>query len=159
LKNSLTIFFLTTFLVSTGQQNNVDGYYSSNFAVSGWFGTQILLNTDKTFIYQYTGDLFNDKATGSYKVVNDTIFLEFTPELIDTITYVITDSTGKEVKFKPPQPVNHAAGARPQKLLHRRDKLLIVKSDGQILKKARDGKGKKREYYLLRQNGHSWTYW
>jgi len=52
--------------VSTFGQKRLTGYYSSNKAQLGFFVTQIQLNEDSTFKYEFSGDLAYDNGTGKY---------------------------------------------------------------------------------------------
>ena len=166
LSKLISLIFLFIFVIHSvdGQPNKVTGYYSSNFAIIGWFSVQILLSSDSTFKYQYIGDLTNDKAKGIYKVVKDTVYLEFEdtyveswPDLLDTVTYISTDTTGKEITLT--VDFNQPTSPRPQKLLFKGRKLLIMNSDGQVEKRIEDRKGRLRNFYLKKNENHTWTDW
>jgi len=137
-----------------GQQNKIIGNYRSNFAELGFFVTQIELLPDSTFEYEFSGDLFYDRAKGKYKVHNDTIYFEYYSEKIDTTTVTYIDSTGKVFKYKMPPMSNYAKHLRPNKLYYRKRKLFAINSDEELPIKNDNVKGQTRRYYLIRRKGH-----
>ena len=71
-------------LISCRSTHNVAGTYVSNFAVHGFFGTRINLNTDSTFGYRMRGDMMFDTSNGRYKVDGRYLVLYHEPFKPDT---------------------------------------------------------------------------
>lgn len=138
--------------IAFGQKSKIPGYYISNYAELGFFVTQIELFEDSTFKYEFSGDLFLDKANGKYKVKKDTIYFEYHPEQIDTTTYTFTDSTGEVFNFKKRQMPNYSEHLRPHRLRYKKGKLYAIKADIQKPEKKNIVKRRIKKYYLVRRN-------
>jgi len=124
-------------------QNKVKGHFVSNFAMAGWFDTQIQLNDDSTFKYQLIGDLFYDLTQGTYTIDKDTIKLAFDKEpLFDTLR-ISGDST-----VIIPLPNNPATANRPNNLLFKNRKLFKIGDNGQVIKKYQ-GFSKMRQFIFF----------
>jgi hypothetical protein len=66
LKTILALLFVC--LTSCINERNIAGRYKSNFAVHGFFGTSIYLNSDSSFNYRMSGDLSYDTSIGHYTI-------------------------------------------------------------------------------------------
>jgi hypothetical protein len=91
--NWVPIVFLVLIVFGrlNAQVNKIAGFYSDNFPGNGFFMTFIQLNTDSTFKYEEGGDLQDDKAIGTYRLVKDTLFLIYKPSKYDTLYYTKDD--------------------------------------------------------------------
>jgi hypothetical protein len=75
MKFSLLILFL--FLINV-QHGNVEGeYYNS-------FGSKLKINTDSTFLYNWSFDTASSWSEGKWRLKNDTIYFEIIP-VFDTL--------------------------------------------------------------------------
>lgn len=74
-------FISVVFLLSSCATNkNIEGKYKSNFADLGFFITTINLKHDKTFDYNFSGDLANQDLTGTYIIDKSFLYLKFSKE-------------------------------------------------------------------------------
>ncbi len=74
-------FILIIFALNSCASNkNLEGNYKSNFADLGFFITTINLKNDKTFEYNFSGDLVNQELTGTYKIDKNLLYLKFSKE-------------------------------------------------------------------------------
>lgn len=139
----ISLFFSLLSIQTKAQVNKVYGFYVSNFPISEFFTTQIQLNTDSTFKYEWWGDMRNDLAIGSYEVNNDTILLTYIPSKYDTLYFWKDDTTGADTniiwhyKTYNPTKQDHAIklknydlvsyiGNRPLKFYYKHQKLLLL---------------------------------
>lgn len=134
-------------------QDSIIGCYSSNFAIIGWFGLHLKLNSDSTFDYLFAGDLFYDKISGNYTIQGKYIELNF-PLNTDSLTLNWEDSLCNLHSFKFPVPENISANNRPSKLKYVNDKLIIYNRFGKIIRKERNKNMRKRKYYLMKHLDH-----
>lgn len=143
------IFLLLLNFESVNSQTTINGCYSSNFAIIGWFGTQIKLNDDKSFEYLFSGDLFYDKIGGTYEIVKEQIILNYKKNT-DTLKITMSDSTGNLVTHRFPMPDNSAANNRPSKLKLKGSRLIIYDGRGKIVRRKMNSREKWRKYYLIK---------
>jgi hypothetical protein len=143
------IFIFLIKLKSVNCQNSITGCYSSNFAIIGWFGTQIKFNDDKSFEYLFAGDLFYDKITGTYVVAKNQIILNYQKD-IDSLEITITDSTGNLIPYKFLMPENSAINYRPSKLKIKGNRFLIYDRKGKIIRRKMNSREKWQKYYLVK---------
>ena len=68
MKKSLFLIFLIIFSNNLIGQEKIFGYYTSNVAELGFFGTKIRLNKDYTFEYEFSGDLINQTGKGTFEI-------------------------------------------------------------------------------------------
>lgn len=141
-------FFLIVFIpIQIVSQTTVKGCYVNNFAIIGWFGTQIQFNEDSTFNYLFAGDLYHDRIDGVYSIKNDTIYLEYI-ERTDTTYLEIREPDG--VKRIPIiRPKNQASGYRPVKLLIKKGKLLIYREEDQFIRYQYNANHRRQRYFLI----------
>lgn len=157
-KNKSAFLILITFIFSfqvaatKAQVNKVAGFYADNFYAYGFFATFIQLNPDSTFKYEWGGDMEDDRAIGTYKIINDTVFLTYLPSKYDT-SYYIKDTlystigssdSGRLHLFVINHPavikkytISYHIDHRPSKFYYRHKKLLCV-YDGSIVHKIQD---------------------
>lgn len=74
------IFTLLIFLVSCSSTKNLNGKYRSNKAELGFFITEINFKNQNDFEYKFSGDLQHTELNGTYKIINDNVFLKFNTE-------------------------------------------------------------------------------
>ena len=134
------MIFITFFFSSClkAQTSDIVGYYSSNFAVSGFFIQRVELKGDGTFKYERSGDMQYQMGKGTYSVNNDTIYFTYLPTKYDTVTY-------KKVKYvlnaeEPPKFFldtveiteldSSSFGHRPYKLLFKQSELHFISDSG-----------------------------
>lgn len=128
-----TLLILIFFSNYSNGQKNIPGYYISNFAESGWFVTEILLNEDSSFKYRFSGDLFYDVTGGKYEIKNDTIFFKFEEFKPDSFLIINNnDSTW----FQDAR-INHAEHLRPQKMFFSKNKLFRIDGKGNVIKEKK----------------------
>ena len=87
----MRLFLILLFTVSSifsFSQNNIVGEYS-------YYTFTINIYEDSTFHIEYHFDLITDIGHGSYKIVNDTLFLEYTQLFDTTYYYDSIDPTNK----------------------------------------------------------------
>ncbi|MDR7370167.1 hypothetical protein [Flavobacterium aquidurense] len=77
MKNTSFLPILFLLLISCNSRKNLIGTYRSNFAVHGFFVTQIKFNPDSTTEYRMAGDLMNENLTGRFKVSNNIAYIKF----------------------------------------------------------------------------------
>lgn len=150
MKFCITIF-ISLRLGDVFSQNSIQGCYSSNFSIIGWFATEIKFNEDKSFDYLFAGDLYYDKLQGKYEMVENDIFLYF-PNNSDSLDISVTDSTGNLITHRFPAPKNIASNFRPSKLRIKNEKLLIFDQKGRRIKRKMNSKEKWQSYYLTKSN-------
>ncbi|ARS35677.1 hypothetical protein CA264_09620 [Pontibacter actiniarum] len=105
----------------------------------------------------------SDKANGIYKLKSDTIYLAYNPEQPDEFIMSLPDSARQT--FKALEVPNYAAANRPYKLLYRKEKLLEINEEGEVVRR-KEGESrnrrwllwgdyymKKRKYYLEKRPG------
>jgi hypothetical protein len=87
----LIVFFAFTSLhcanPAKSQSNNIAGYYASNFHSAGYLEdyVQLELHADFTFKFYWCRYSGNYHASGTYKVVYDTVLLSYQPSKFDTV--------------------------------------------------------------------------
>ena len=81
--NILSLLFLYR-LFSCRSTKNIAGKYATNFASGGFFGTTIILKSDSTLNYTFSGDIIYHFVTGSYKVSDNKIYMLFDKKILDT---------------------------------------------------------------------------
>jgi hypothetical protein len=79
----LILLFLCS-IFSCRSTKNIAGKYATNFASGGFFGTTIILKSDSTLSYKFSGDLIYHFVTGTYKISNNKIYMLFDKEILDT---------------------------------------------------------------------------
>jgi len=151
----LILGLFATSLISCSSTNNVAGTYTSNFAVNGFFGTRINLNTDSTFGYRMRGDMMFDTSNGHYKVDNNYIVLYHEPYKPDTSEYV---KYGKEAVLLSYALSTNNHLAKPEKYLVRHRKLFICDTYGRIIKKQ-FGYSKRRQFILFGKHWYKKRYY
>lgn len=127
LSTLLTLIFFSNY--STAQKN-IQGYYISNYAESGWFVYEILLQYDSTFKYRYSGDLSFDVGAGKYKIKNDTVFFKFEEYKPDSFLIINNNDSTWILDTRR----NHAEHLRPQKMYFSKSKLFRIDGKGNIIK-------------------------
>jgi len=73
----IILFFISTVLFSCKLNQEITGKYHSNFAQSGFFITEITLNPDKSFHYEFTGDLSHQELDGNFIISGNKLYLKF----------------------------------------------------------------------------------
>lgn len=136
------ILYLTFIGYYARGQHKVTGHYVTNLAESGWFTTQIQLNKDQTFKYQFKGDLSNDLAHGTFTINGDTIKLNYETHASIELTPQIA---GDSAEFKSYFP-NLSELNRPQELLYKNGKLWFLNEKGQI---KRTALGYRRQFLIF----------
>ncbi|MBD3906936.1 hypothetical protein NAL32_19890 [Chryseobacterium sp. Ch-15] len=76
----LKFILIITILNSCASNKKIEGKYTSNFADLGFFITTINLKDDKTFEYNFSGDLVNQELTGTYIIDKNLLYLKFSKE-------------------------------------------------------------------------------
>lgn len=145
------VIFISLSLGDVFGQNSIQGCYSSNFPIIGWFSTEIKFNEDKSFDYVFAGDLYYDKIQGKYEMVENDIFLYF-PNNSDSLDISVKDSLGNLITHRFPAPKNNAVNFRPSKLRIKNEKLLIFDQKGRRIKRKMNSKDKWQSYYLTKSN-------
>ncbi len=148
IKFCLLLFLVFNFSI-VKSQNSIAGCYSSNFAIIGWFGTNIKLNDDKSFEYLFSGDLFYDKTVGTFDVYKNCIILNF-KQNTDSLQISFSDSTGNLTTSKFPKPENNSAQNRPSKLKIKKNKLIIYDRQGKRVRREMNSKERWQKYYLVK---------
>lgn len=131
--------------ISCTSTNNIAGTYRSNFAVNGFFGTTITMNSDSTFSYRMRGDLMFDTSNGHYKIQKKYVVLYHLPFQPDTSEY---KTLGKEAVLLSYalSTNNHLNG--PEKYLIGRKKLFVCDRSGKAVKRN-IGYSKRRKFLLF----------
>jgi len=80
---SLSIVF-TFLLFACNSTRNIFGIYRSKFAVNGFFGTRVKLNSDSTFTYRMSGDMVYDTAAGQFQVHQRFLILRYKSLAVDS---------------------------------------------------------------------------
>jgi len=142
-------FFLLVHGLSVNCQSSLLGCYVSNFAIIGWFGTNLELNEDKSFTYLFAGDLYYDKIEGTYELVKNEVILTY-PACTDSLEISFRDSIGNLVSRKFPLPENNAANYRPSKLRIKRNKLVIYDQHGKRVCRKMNSREKWQKYFLVK---------
>lgn len=127
LSTLLTLIFFSNY---SSAQKNILGYYISNYAESGWFVYEILLQDDFNFKYRFSGDLFYDVTEGKYEIKKDTVlfqFVEFKPD-----SFLIINNNDSTWFLDTRR--NHAEHLRPQKMFFSKNKLFRIDGKGNIIK-------------------------
>lgn len=145
------LFFTIQVQQFTIAQESIQGCYSANFAVAGWFGLQMEFNEDNTFSYLFSGDLFYDKASGTYNKIGNEIILNF-KTITDSIEISMLDSLGNMVTHYYPAPENIASNHRPTSLLFRKDHLILFDENGQKIRRQYSHGNRRKKYYLIKRN-------
>ncbi len=70
-------FSILILLVSCSIHKNVNGKYRSNIASLGFFITEIVLKSDNTFNFKFSGDLQHQELDGVYKIKKNKLYLRF----------------------------------------------------------------------------------
>ncbi len=128
--------FIISLLILTGfnfcySQNRQYGRYKN---LKRYWGDEFTLNKDSTFIYycnnKTPGNIeFTDSSFGRYKLVGDTIFLNY---LFNNYHPFLSDSPKDSLKWEIIEPHGYF-GNRPQKLYWRRKRLYyIIEETGEI---------------------------
>jgi len=134
-----SIFMICLAQMAFGQSDKITGYYSSNFAILGFFVTQVQLDSDGTFIYDMRGDLSHDHEKGTYSFDKDTVYLNYPGRFVDTcdskVLWYTTDLNGHRVNY------SHKG---PDKFYYQSNKLFILDDSGKLFY------SKKSDYYLLK---------
>lgn len=130
-------------------QHSIQGCFNANFAIAGWFGLQMEFYEDQTFSYLFAGDLFYDKASGTYDRRGKEIILSFKP-MTDSIEISMPDSLGNMITSHFPAPENIASNHRPTRLLMKKDHLILYDENGQIVRRKYSHGNRRKRYYLTR---------
>lgn len=80
---TLSVFLLITF-ISCNSTKDISGTYRSKFAVLGFFGTRVVLNSDSSFTYRIRGDVSYDTAAGQYTIQRKFLILNYRPLISDS---------------------------------------------------------------------------
>ena len=136
---------IVLFLISCRSTNNIAGTYRSNFAVLGFFGTRINLNTDSSFGFRMRGDMNFDTSKGYYKVDNKYLALYHEPFKPDTSDY---EKYGKEAVLTRYALSTNNHLDNPEKYLIGNKKLFVCDTAGQVIKKQ-FGYSKCRQYLIF----------
>jgi len=75
LKKNLLLIFIIIISSNLFGQEKIFGYYSSNVAEFGFFGTKIRLNKNYTFDYEFSGDLIHQTGKGKFEITNENVIL------------------------------------------------------------------------------------
>jgi hypothetical protein len=116
---------------------NIVGHYKNIDHILGLgFVTILDLKSDSTFEYKYSGDIFGDKAIGTYAITKKVILLQYkTPDydsayIIEKQTINTTPPATTESK-RPFRITNSVAYLRPIELKRRGNKLVVIKISDQ----------------------------
>ena len=141
---NLTAIYTTLILgfSSCNSTKNISGTYGSNFAIIGFFGTEINLKSDATFSYRMRGDMMGDTANGKYQVKDRFLILYYDPPIVDTTLYA---NYGKEATLISQALTN--TPSRPYKFFIAHDKLFVADTLGNI-NKLRQGLSRHKKYLL-----------
>lgn len=143
------LFFTIQVQQFTLTQESIQGCYSANFAVAGWFGLQMEFKEDQTFTYLFAGDLFYDKVSGIYNKFGNEIILNF-KTITDSIEISMPDSLGYMITHFYPAPENIASNQRPTRLLIRKDHLVLFDENGQKIRRQYNHGNRRKRYYLTK---------
>lgn len=64
-------------MISCKSNQSITGKYRSNFADLGFFIEEIDLKQDKSFHYEFSGDLEDTQLDGNFKINDNTLYLRF----------------------------------------------------------------------------------
>lgn len=118
-----------------------------------YFGNDLVLYQDSTFINKWSYDLTVIWETGDWKIINDTIYV-LPRHIFDTVNCKNRDSLILSFDSKPDRisceelqnKIGYTSFQRdtliPFKLVDRDDKLYLVDKNGKLLRKAPKGKQK-----------------
>jgi hypothetical protein len=146
MRYALTILFV--FILINASPQKYIGSYISNFAEFGFFITQLKLNEDSTFICINSGDMTYFRDKGRYSVKNDRLLLQFESR-IDTLGF-LNDTT---ILGLNPRVINVVKNPiieiydnkdRVNEYVIKRNKLLSVRKDGTISRRAKGVKKLKK---------------
>jgi hypothetical protein len=132
-----TVLFIFTLAVSCQSTKKISGTYYSNFAVIGFFGTKINFKSDSTFDYRFSGDLFRDQATGTYKIEGRLVKLSFDPDTTDyeSLAMMVKDSLGNIVRTLHTPLIRPIDLPRPSQLKISGTRLLTYDDQGKIVRR------------------------
>jgi hypothetical protein len=134
-------------LSSCNSPKVIAGTYTSNFAVRGFFMTQIKLHSDSTLEYRYWGDMAFDTATANYRLVKNRLYLKYYPIKVDTSNWTRLRQQGITIMENE---LNRYGKSAPFQLLVRDNKLFLVDSNGTVIKRKADRKEKRKKYFLIK---------
>lgn len=145
------LFLFISILVhkSSIGQHSITGCFNANFAIAGWFGLQMEFNEDNTFSYLFAGDLFYDKASGTYDRIGNDIILSF-KSITDSIEISFPDSLGNLVTYHIPAPEDIASNCRPSRLMKRKDHMILFNKNGQKVRREYIHGNRRKRYYLMK---------
>jgi hypothetical protein len=128
-------------------------YFGKYKAVNHLYGlpevTNLQLNRNLSFDYEYTYDLFSDHVSGTFKLSGDTVILIYHTEN-EWVKFPVVDTVKRDYSSKGKQSffistidthyislptLNYAKHMRPEKLLYQRNRLIPIK-DGTIIGKG-----------------------
>jgi hypothetical protein len=89
-----------------------------------------------------------DTATAYYKVDGNKINLTYYPIQFDTTLWSELRKYGGDGIIK--EEINRYGHSAPQALQFKKGKLFLYDKDGQLIKRKRNAKNKKRRFYLAR---------
>ncbi|HEU4789996.1 MAG TPA: hypothetical protein VFS71_09945 [Flavobacterium sp.] len=154
------LLILVSLLISCNSKKNLIGTYRSNFAIHGFFVTQIKFNPDSTTEYHMAGDLMNENLTGRFKVTNNIAYIKFEKlkynQSKDTLSF--NEMLTKEVDTNEYRNMHSydlkLENGIPYHLKYKikRNKLMVYNiASGKIVRKSQGSKNK-RKYYLKKMN-------
>jgi len=151
------IFFLLALSIQLNAQNKFAGYYED------YFGSSIKINGDSTFNYKWSFDIASSWSNGTWKVIDNTIYLTLVP-VFDTLTYkdekrnTIIDTLVPAMTEKPRKITAEdfrveelCSGGQnkvkaPQKLCYRKGKLMGFTKREKLNRKRMRGFGTFKKY-------------
>jgi len=143
MKLYLILFILLFFNI---EQKNIEGEYYNHF------GSNLKINSDKTFIYTWNFDLASSWSKGKWKIKNDTVYFQTIP-IYDTLRRPnFKDSLVLSVNQKPELITDYSiiyiealsSGGQNRQLMNSKlyfdgEKLIEIKENGKLnTKKVKD---------------------
>jgi hypothetical protein len=79
-------------LISCNSPKTLSGYYRSNFAIIGFFGTHIMFKTSDSLQFVFEGDMIYDSTVGSYRIFKNKLYVLFKRKDFDS--NIVTSNIG-----------------------------------------------------------------
>ncbi len=160
MKKTSFLLILFLLLISCNSRKNLIGTYRSNFAVHGFFVTEIKFNPDSTTEFHMAGDLMNENLTGRFRVSNNIAYIKFDKlkydQSKDTLSF--SEILAKEVDTNEYRNM-HSYDLKLEngisyhlKYRIKHNKLLVYNIVSDKIVRKSQGSKNKRKYYLKKIN-------
>jgi hypothetical protein len=138
--NLMRSFFASTFaiiifslLTSCNSTKDISGIYRSNFAIQGFFVTEITLKQDGSFDYHFQGDAINQRAKGYYEIKERKLYLTYILPTPDTSQYAYF----RTIEWSIEEDMKRWSASFPTLFYIKHNKLFDSDKSGKIVKRER----------------------